>query len=160
MRTRFWPRELHSSLPAFFTAEGRHDVERRFPMNLSRGQLREVEAERRRRLPFFSQYGSVTLLKTNWLSISLAVLWSIRRWAWLYRTVFITYISRYNCYCNYCSCYSNFVFCFFTNYNSAYCLSIKRWNLRSFMKNACRALWKRVKDCKISHLHLLCSLYF
>lgn len=41
--------------------------------------------------------------------------------------------------------FSLFFFLFFTNYNSAYCLSIKRWNLWSFMKNACRTLWKRVE---------------
>lgn len=87
-------------------------MERPFPINHSRGQLREVEAETRRRqwLPFFSQRGSVMLLETSWLLISLSVLWSIRRWAWLYRTVFITYISRYNCYCNYCYCYYIFFF--------------------------------------------------
>ena len=49
---------------------------------------------------------------------------------WLYRTVFITHISCYYCHCNYCYCYYKFFFffSFFTNYNSAYCLSIKRRN--------------------------------
>lgn len=129
----------------FFAAEGRHEMERRFPINHSRGQLREVEAERRRQhwLPFFSQHGSVMLLKTNWLLISLAILWSIRRWAWLYRTVFITYISRYNCYCNYCYCYYNFFFLqtithlFVCRSNDGTC--------EVSWKMLCSALWKRVE---------------
>lgn len=60
---------LSLSFVSVFGSRGCHEMERHFPTNHMRGQLRR----RQHRSPFLSQYVSVTLLRTNRQLITLAV---------------------------------------------------------------------------------------